>query len=358
MIRDLVISEGIPDNVREAEETEMMEFCSFAWPVFDGGYECLEVVDHESGKLDHVSVEPTDFSDSVRLKKPLLDNPSLFREFAELPLTEEGILSFANEWGQLLTRPDLDLEAEEESEDDDRVPACDSTTFDEPGDVTDHWYQQIKRMRALVRVWDLIQEGDEAGLAQVMKAQRLGGLQTVGVDFTEIPEPRRLTYINREDLPDHLRRLKAGRLQEFAKLALYEHVNGQFEDRCSPWIAPDPDTREPVLRLTPRNLEAALWFQFADAIAGKKKLRQCPRCKRYFAVSEQGKGRRSRSDRVWCSDACRIAGFLERRETALLLHQQGKSKAEIARQLGVKESSLKKWIESRDQSEGSAGGNP
>ncbi len=321
----------------------MLQFCTFQWPVFtDGYYVGDETV--ASGERSHRYVEPRD-EGFLRVREPLIEGPGLFREFAGLPLTEEGILSFADQWGQLLTSPDIDNESDEESEEEGLFTSMQSSSWQKPGDTTDQWFSQIRTMKALVRVWDLIRSGDDAGLAGLMKAERIGELETVGVDFTEIPYPHRLCFVNHDDMPGLHRRLRSGHLREFAKRGLYDFVNRHFENQCSPWIGPDIDTGEPIIRFTPQNLQAALWLQFADAIAGgERNRRQCRQCKRYFEVSEPGMGRRSRSDKAWCSDACRAAAYRERREEVVELHLQGKTIQEIARQIGVEEKSIRRWI--------------
>jgi hypothetical protein len=325
----------------------LLQFCTFSWAVFTDGYCCVDFEVADSREKPRRYVEP-EFDGFLRVREPLVERPGLFREFANLPLTEEGILSFADEWGQLLTSPDLGDEAdEEESGEEGLITSATSSTWQQPGDTTDQWLNQIKTMNALVCVWDLILTGDEAGLAGVMKAERIGELETVGVDFTEVPYPHRPCFVNHEDMPGLHRRLRSGHLREFAKLGLYDFVNRHFENQCSPWIGPDRETGSPVIRLTPQNLQAALWLQFADAIAGEKHRRQCRQCKRYFEVSEPGEGRRSRRDKAWCSDACRAAAYRERREEAVGLHRQGKTVHEIARQIGVEEKSVRAWIKPR-----------
>jgi hypothetical protein len=326
----------------------MMQFFSFTWPVSTSGYQCVECRD-EQGKLIEVVVEP-EYEDFIRFSEPLAEQPGLYRIFAELPLTEEGIISFADEWGQLLTSPDIgELANEEESGEEGLFTSAMSSSWQGPGDTKEQWFKQIRTMKALTHVWDLIEKNDESGLREQMTAERLrfGGneIQTVGVDFKEVPKPHQMCFVNEEDLPGLFKRLRSGRLREFARIALYDFVNRQLEDQVDPWIGRDSKTGKPVIRFTPKHLQAALWFQFANAIAGgEKTVRRCPNCQRYFNVNEGNAGRRSRSDKAWCSDSCRAAAYRDRREHALTLHKQGKTPNEIARELGAKEKSVRSWI--------------
>ena len=92
----------------------MLQFCTFSWAVFTDGYCCVDWEVVESQERPRRNVEPNDDGGFLRVREPLVERPGLFREFASLPLTEEGILSFADVWGQLLTSPDLGDAADEE----------------------------------------------------------------------------------------------------------------------------------------------------------------------------------------------------------------------------------------------------
>ena len=56
------------------------------------------------------------------------------------------------------------------------------------------------------------------------------------------------------------------------------------------------------LAVTPRSLLQALWVQFCMAITENASFRRCEQCQRWFSEA-------SRSDKLFCSDACRIAAY-------------------------------------------------
>jgi hypothetical protein len=60
----------------------------------------------------------------------------------------------------------------------------------------------------------------------------------------------------------------------------------------------------------PLDLIQAMWFQLADAACSGSRLLRCERCSTPFVVGS-GTGRRSSSK--WCSNACKVAAYQERR---------------------------------------------
>jgi hypothetical protein len=64
------------------------------------------------------------------------------------------------------------------------------------------------------------------------------------------------------------------------------------------------------LVFAPPDLMQAMWLQFALYACSEAKLFRCARCKQPFIVGS-GTGRRSTSK--WCSNACKVAAFKERK---------------------------------------------
>ena len=74
----------------------------------------------------------------------------------------------------------------------------------------------------------------------------------------------------------------------------------------------DPHTGAARLCLRPETLLDALWTQLAQAIDGSQSLRNCVVCKQWFTISA-GQGR---SDKEYCSDACRMRAYRRRKNKA------------------------------------------
>ena len=64
-----------------------------------------------------------------------------------------------------------------------------------------------------------------------------------------------------------------------------------------------------LLCIRPKTLLNALWTQLALAINGSQSLRTCVECKKWFAI----KSDRGRSDKKYCSDACRMRAYRKRK---------------------------------------------
>jgi hypothetical protein len=73
----------------------------------------------------------------------------------------------------------------------------------------------------------------------------------------------------------------------------------------------DPLSASARLRVIPETLLTALWTQLVLAIDGNLTLRGCVQCRKWFTL-EAGRGR---SDKQYCSNACRMRAYRERKST-------------------------------------------
>ncbi len=77
-------------------------------------------------------------------------------------------------------------------------------------------------------------------------------------------------------------------------------------------LSKDPLSGEARLCIRPSTLSDALWTQLALAIDGSQSLQTCVECKKWFAI----KSDRGRSDKEYCSDACRMRAYRKRKKDA------------------------------------------
>ena len=96
------------------------------------------------------------------------------------------------------------------------------------------------------------------------------------------------------------------------------------------------------LQITPKNLLAAMWLQFAQAVTGDKEYRQCKQCGKPFEISLAPEG--MRKSREYCTDPCRFKAYRERQGKARRLDSEGVAVKEIAKRLGSTTATIKKWI--------------
>jgi hypothetical protein len=87
-----------------------------------------------------------------------------------------------------------------------------------------------------------------------------------------------------------------------------KHV-GRHRIDASITIREDPLTGAARLCIRPDTLIDALWTQLAQAIEGSQSLRNCVECKHWFTINA-GQGR---SDKEYCSDACRMRAYRKRK---------------------------------------------
>jgi hypothetical protein len=76
-------------------------------------------------------------------------------------------------------------------------------------------------------------------------------------------------------------------------------------------IREDPLTGAARLCIRPETLLDALWTQVAQAVDGSQSLQNCFVCKQWFTI-KSGEGR---SDKKYCSDACRMRAYRKRRKS-------------------------------------------
>jgi hypothetical protein len=109
---------------------------------------------------------------------------------------------------------------------------------------------------------------------------------------------------------------------------------------CGAVLEPD---QAPRLTLAPRALLAAMWLQFAGAIAGDKEFVACKFCGHYFERSpETG----VRSHREFCKPSCKTMDYRRRKRTALRLAKKGTSVREIAQAVNTQPDTVRAWLSS------------
>lgn len=86
-------------------------------------------------------------------------------------------------------------------------------------------------------------------------------------------------------------------------------------------------------------LPYVFYLQIAEAIADLKQYRNCEYCNKPFEVSPQV----NRSDRLFCSDNCRVKAYQRRKKKVIELRKGGKSLSEIAKSTNTQFATVKDW---------------
>jgi hypothetical protein len=100
----------------------------------------------------------------------------------------------------------------------------------------------------------------------------------------------------RDTLP--LARLLTGQL-------ITEHIGASVRPEL--YCEARPKRKQLFVRLRPCDLEGALWLTLLKGVTGEGRYDRCGWCQRYYPVT--------RKDRTYCSAACRLAAFRQRRAT-------------------------------------------
>jgi hypothetical protein len=324
---------------------------AFRWAAAEGGYEFVDAC--TSSSRDHpvrVLVERDEpAATTYRRYDPLSEAPALFHELSATPPTAEGIIAFANKWGPLGGNEVVVG----------RVPLagrrCEEFTA---------WIRTISMLREAVWIWDHLSHSDVAVRRKLKHRVRWeqdpqGRVQVVYDSQPILSRTQTRTYDGYERVSEILAPdpFVDRELSQPARAVLCGLVNANLAGKVSPQLLAEsapirglgpaavPVKAVPVLadlRLVPTTLAACCWLQLAQIVSGATEQRQCVACGGWY----ESKSRRS--DKVYCSEACRKRVHQEqqqeKRARACRLHAAGKKVAQIAKELGADVDQVRKWI--------------
>ncbi len=244
--------------MHDLTEWEQDDFGDFTWSVSTSGYETKELL--------IVEVPETQ---NYRTYHPLTDFPSLFLEFAECNLDIHDMLSFANKYGLLKEEVLLDQ----------------YSPLGTSADSLELWQISLRTLKESFQMWEAIKINNIFTLSRFVKWQELIAGYNSPCCFS--PSTNEPFYQDLAITPFHkvYRRLVKGDVIFPAKIFLQRIVNINL--RQNPTTAQLRLTSENDLRqyFSPRNLLGVLWFQFAQAVAGNTKFKQCVHCLQWEDVT-------------------------------------------------------------------------
>jgi hypothetical protein len=264
-----------------------------------------------------------------------------FRAFADAAPTAKGLDSLWEKYGG----PDADLvDVAFKGADEPPTFVMAETKSARPALVAT-WLEHQRAMNRAVRLWDLAGaasgEQGRGGLSDYVKWREVDGGIGVVVEeeagggrksVTKIASPR-----HRQELLIQI--LRPGDLVVPALLYVQAVVNERLPGLTESRVLYHPRERRLRVHLVPKGLLGFLWLQFADALAGGKRFGRCRECQTWFAVGP-GEARKSR---LYCADPCVLAAYRKRKQDAIRLAGEGKTVAEIAKELDWDAGSIRKW---------------
>jgi hypothetical protein len=287
----------------------------------------------------------------------LATHPALFRTFADLPYTEGEdargeVLAFANEYGDLGRRVGVSIRD---------AAAGDVSTMGEPHVL---WAREILEMRRAVDLREMINSKDYRRLSACFRWRPARSGEDGGplcdarwvydshpnLPRDEFPFPMRFSKgIAADEVPDLAADLDDARSRNDlftpATITLMRWVDQKLERHTSTRFLYNRDDGRLSLHTVPDSLLAALWLQFARAVAVDGLEYPCKGCGKWFVVSADGRKAKS----LFCKNACKSKDYRRRRDRALELAAPRKTPSKIAEQLKAEglETDVKKvtdWI--------------
>lgn len=323
----------------------------FRWEVPEGGYRWVDARQLPGNYLE--AVDPADATGNslpvlipksiwpkpARRYAPLDEETGLFRILADVELTREGLLAFANRYGWLgntrVTVYDPKLQVSGQ------IPH-------RSGEVWPAWVDAVKSLHLAVRLWEMARAGDTAGLAQHVRwvdddlVYCFSDPQWMKAGIEgPLPPGERCWYIRRSMEAEWLN-CSPGDLVAPARNCVQMEMNQKLRDIGAQLLWNRSRTRQ-ELCFVPPHLLAAVWLQFAQAVDGNKGYRSCEQCGRWFELSPK----MARADKLFCTSACRSRAARGRQLEAGQLFEAGQSITEIASAIHSTPPVIRRWIKQR-----------
>ncbi len=221
--------------------------------------------------------------------RPTEPPKEMFAEFAKLDPTQDGIRTFADEYGDLFDRYELQDHA-----------AHNGTASG--GASLRRWQSEIEDMRVLFDLWDNIQNRRIAALKRVIRWEKTkdGDSSVSYLLKTSIRERHQMLAHSKLSKGALIRFADDKGVLLAARCALREEINLRLSEHPTvPSLAWTPDYDERII-FKPPHLLAAMWLQFAQAVTGEFGIKRCI-CGKFFQTGPGGR----RADAITHSDACR-----------------------------------------------------
>ena len=286
------------------------DIVEFQWNVHEGGYRWIDTTSADAAPkrgpflTDNRPIGARGFN--VKRYKPLSIYSGLFRTFADTEPTSASIKAFADRFGLLGGDVATMVVLPDHRKGRRQLVGV--------GERSREWRREILTMRQMVDLWGKARNGDVEGLAPHIQWRK-----------------GEVYYFSHPDLGPKERRKRPG-VKTVARISarssyelsrvypnrdlvgpafsyVQQAVNDRLKDCVSSRLLWDPPHSGLKLHVVPDSLLGALWFQFAQAIEHNSDFRMCAECAMWFELSP----RTARTDKIYCSDACRMRAYRKRK---------------------------------------------
>ena len=276
----------------------------FEWRVCGSGYRWTEGTPTKSadGEFHQLRVLAANRADgAVRFRRyhPLSACTGLFRVLAQTAKTEEGVQSFADQFG-LLGDQGISL----------RVRRSDQTASVMIGEPLDSWTREISELQAATEIWDLAERGEGTRLSKYYRRDP----EDYSVAYWRTGSSDSEVKLILPNLGGHAVNSanEADDAVTVARLFVQMTINRHLEGRVASRLLWHHESDLPRLRVTPCCLSSALWLQLASAVDRRSAHRRCRACGSWFEVSPDA----ARRSRKYCTDSCRVKAHRRRKAAA------------------------------------------
>lgn len=307
----------------------------FDWEVAESGYGWVNTT--EVGGGDPITREKkpgryltTDFSIdvktiSLRRYRPLQEYTGLFRVFAETGPDPDAIKQFANRYGPLLGPNAAHIGLPHR-------PVAGGLRGG-IGEPLSAWTNGILTMRPAVDLWDAARGGDVVKLGRYITwGENTDRKETYVLydshpdlkdrEVPDAPYRRDIRIIVSSGRDEALfRHLIPGDIIRPTQILVQRIINENMQNQVAPRLLWNDDQSALRVYEVPKTLLGALWLQFAGAVERNSDFRKCSECGTWFELAP----RTARSDKIFCSNVCRLRAFRRRRIDAANRHAAGRS---------------------------------
>ena len=228
-------------------------------------------------------------------------HPGLFGDFAACEPTPEAVLTFANRYGALRQRLELN------------TLAC--------------WREGIHHLKKLVKLSDAVTVGDWKMIPKALAPFLADPSLANAADL----RPLRQRQKRGENL-SHNEQAHAAVIRLYHALWPAERLEVEGS-----W---NPRSGHVDVRLKHADLLAFMFYQLGHALIGGRRFRQCAVCGKWSLLAPGV----NRADRTTCSGYCRLKRYRQRQAKAVELRRSGWSLQKIAQEIGSEVATVKKWL--------------
>lgn len=264
---------------------------------------------------------------------PFEDHTGLFLTFGELDFSREQIRSFADEYGLLSPETSLVKCSGEGSTDGEESRRGDHYLL---------WKSHLKQMKMAIVLWKAL-EGKQGQLSDYIQWEN----DDVYLIFRN---QERDGFTHKQKISEQsmhvnssIQGIERGNLELPAKIALRKIMNDNLGEDIAPRMGLSDGLEPMTLKFSPGSLITSLWLQLGKAITQDNEYRDCRQCGEWFELHPDT----NRTNRKFCSNACRSKNYRKRKKKAQKMFKRGDSVEEIAEKLitDTEPEKIRGWVQ-------------